>query len=230
MILSDKWIVTVLDRKYMKKKQRSKKIEIFCLIIGIVFFCAMGCAKEQKDDLKSLSLEKKENSSEQSEDEIQDEKTDKLEDSSKIYVYVCGAVNSPGVYELEDGARIYEAIVCAGGLRDDADKNYVNQAQILSDGEQIYIPTEEEAAQEHLISKTEQVSDTTVDGRVDINTATKEELMTLSGIGESRAESILAYRQIHGMFQDIEELMNVEGIKEGIFQKIKDSITVNTGS
>lgn len=203
---------------------------IFFVIIGIVVFCTMGCAEEQKDELKSLSLEKKENSSEQSTDEIQDEKLDDLEDSGTIYVYVCGAVHSPGVYELEGGARIYEAIVCAGGLRDDADKNYVNQAQILSDGEQIYIPTEEEAAQEHLLSKTEQVSDSATDGRIDLNTATKEELMTLSGIGESRAESILAYRQVHGMFQNIEELMNVDGIKEGIFQKIKDSITVNTGS
>lgn len=214
----------------MKKKQRFKKLGIFLAIIGIVFFCTMGCAKEQKDDLKSLSLEKKENSSEQSEDEIQDEKLDDLEDSSTIYVYVCGAVNSPGVYELEDGARIYEAIICAGGLRDDAEKNYVNQAQILSDGEQIYIPTEEEASQEHLISGTEKISVIGADGKVDINTATKEELMTLSGIGESRAESILAYRQAHGEFQNIEELMKVDGIKEGIFQKIKDSITVNTGS
>lgn len=212
----------------MKKNQRFKKLGILLGIIGIVFFCTVGCAEEQKDDLKSLSLEKKENSSEQ--DEIQDKKLDDKEDSGTIYVYVCGAVHAPGVYELEEGARIYEAIVCAGGLRDDADKNYVNQAQILSDGEQIYIPTEEEAAQEHLVQEAERGSDFSADDRIDINTATKEELMTLSGIGESRAESILAYRQIHGAFQNIEELMNVEGIKEGIFQKIKDSITVNTGS
>lgn len=212
----------------MEKNQRFKKLGILLGIIGIVFFCTVGCAEEQKDGLKSLSLEKKENSSEQ--DEIQDKKLDDKEDSGTIYVYVCGAVHAPGVYELEEGARIYEAIVCAGGLRDDADKNYVNQAQILSDGEQIYIPTEEEAAQEHLMQEVERGSDLSADDRIDINTATKEELMTLSGIGESRAESILAYRQIHGAFQNIEELMNVEGIKEGIFQKIKDSITVNTGS
>lgn len=230
MILSDKWIVTVLDRKYMKKKQRFKKIGLLLVIIGIVFLCTMGCAEEQKDDLKSLSLEKKENSSEQSTDEIQEEKVDNVKDSSTIYVYVCGAVHAPGVYELAEGARIYEAIICAGGLQEDADKNHVNQAQILSDGEQIYIPTEEEVAQEHLISEVEKISGISADGRIDINTATKEELMTLSGIGESRAESILTYRQVHGAFQNIEELMNVDGIKEGIFQKIKDSITVNTGS
>lgn len=203
---------------------------IFLVLIGIVFLCTMGCAEEQKDDLKSLSLEKKENASEQTVDEMQDEKLDEIVDLGTIYVYVCGAVCEPGVYELEKDARIYEAIESAGGLRDDADKNYVNQAQILSDGEQIYIPTEEEAAQGYLISETKKVEDTVVDGRIDINTATKEELMTLSGIGESRAESILAYRQLHGAFQNIDELMNVEGIKEGIFQKIKDSITVNTGS
>lgn len=214
----------------MKKNQRFKKLEILLGIIGIVFFCTVGCAEEQTDDLKSFSLEKKENSSGQAADEIQDEKLDAIEDSGTIYVYVCGAVHEPGVYELEKGARIYEVIESAGGLRDDADKNYVNQAQILSDGEQIYIPTEEEAAQEHLISEAEKTVDTAADGRIDINTATKEELMTLSGIGESRAESILVYRQVHGAFQNIEELKNVDGIKEGVFQKIKDSITVNTGS
>lgn len=214
----------------MKKNQRFRKLGILLGIIGIVFFCTVGCAEEQADDLKSLSLEKKENSSEQEEDEIQDKKLDAAEDSDTIYVYVCGAVNTPGVYELAGGARIYEAIVCAGGLREDADNNYVNQAKILSDGEQVYIPTEGEVAQEHLMQEAEKGSDLSVDDRIDINTATKEELMTLSGIGESRAESILTYRQIHGAFQNVEELMNVEGIKEGIFQKIKDSITVNTGS
>ena len=218
----------MLDRKYMQKKQRFKKIGIFIVIVGIVFLCTVGCAEEQKDDLKSLSLEKIESSSEQ--DESQDEKLDDIDDAGTIYVYVCGAVHAPGVYELEGGSRIYEAIVCAGGLRDDADDNFVNQAQTLSDGEQVYIPTEGEVAQEHLVLETEKTANTTVDDRIDINTATKEELMTLSGIGESRAESILAYRQVHGAFQNIEELMNVEGIKEGIFQKIKDSITVNTGS
>lgn len=214
----------------MKKNRRFKKLGILLGIIGIVFFCTVGCAEEQADDLKSLSLEKKENSSEQDEDEIQDKKMDAVEDSDTIYVYVCGAVNTPGVYELAGGTRIYEAIMCAGGLREDADKNYVNQAQILSDGEQVYIPIEGEAVQEHLMQEAEKGSEFSADDRIDINTATKEELMTLSGIGESRAESILAYRQIHGTFQNIEELMNVEGIKEGIFQKIKDSITVNTGS
>ena len=230
----------MLRIKYMKKFERFRKTGVFFLMIGIVLFCMMGCAEEQNDDLKNLSLDNKEDSLndedsviEESTKEIQEEVPGKQEDSSAgiIYVYVCGAVEVPGVYELEAGARIYEALACAGGLREDADRNCVNQAQMLSDGEQVYIPTQEEARQNNLpIESSKEESGVMADGRVNINTATKEELMTLNGIGESRAESILAYRQNNGSFQCIEDLMNVDGIKEGVFQKIKDSITVNTGS
>lgn len=214
----------------MKKILKARRIVKRFLFISIVVFCTVGCAEEKKDDLKSFSLESPADSSiEQSIEDSQESADEKKIDSDTIYVYVCGAVVSPGVYELEADARVYNAIACAGGLQEEADPEYVNQAKILSDGEQIYIPTQEEVAQGML---TEQSGKSSVDsdGKIDINTATKEELMTLNGIGESRAENILRYRQEQGMFQCIEDLMNVEGIKEGIFQKIKDSITVNAGS
>lgn len=212
----------------MQNKSKVSKVIIMFLLISIVVFCMVGCAEEQKDDLKSFSLESQEDLS--AEESIENAEVDEeITISETIYVYVCGAVETPGVYELKADARVYNAIACAGGLKEDADPDYINQAKLLSDGEQIYIPTQEEVAQGGISEQIAKSSGDT-EGKIDINIATKEELMTLNGIGESRAENILRYRQEQGGFQCIEDLMNVEGIKEGIFQKIKDSITVNTGS
>lgn len=136
-----------------------------------------------------------------------------------------------GVYELRTDARIYEALEAAGGMTEDAAADWINQAEALSDGERIYVPTQEEA-EESAQSVSGQWADPngnaggSVSDKININTATKEELMTLSGIGASKAESILKYRQEHGNFQSIEDLKKIEGIKDGVFNKIKDDITV----
>lgn len=148
-----------------------------------------------------------------------------------LYVHVCGAVNAPGVYELRTDARIYEALEAAGGMTEDAAADWINQAEALSDGERIYVPTQEEA-EESAQSVSGRWADPngnaggSVSDKININTAAKEELMTLSGIGASKAESILKYRQEHGNFQNIEDLKKIEGIKDGVFNKIKDDITV----
>ena len=144
------------------------------------------------------------------------------EETGTVFVFVCGQVAVPGVYELPAGSRIYDAIMQAGGCMETADICAVNQAGYLEDGMQIYIPaigeTYKEAASEEQASRT--------DGRISINHADKNELMTLPGIGESKADAILEYRQSHGAFSSIEELMNIPGIKEGIFNNIQDYITV----
>ena len=118
---------------------------------------------------------------------------------------------------------------------DDADVTYVNLAQTVVAGEQIYIPTMEET---NGISLSERDTDGTpvqdapagtnveTDGKININTAGKDALMTLPGIGESKADAIIAYREAQGKFQNTEELMNIRGIKEGIYNKIKDLIIV----
>ena len=157
-------------------------------------------------------------------------------ENTVIYVDVTGAVKAPGVYTLPAGSRVFEAIALAGGAREDASLETLNQAGILQDGQQIRVYTEEEAAQ-----MAQQGSLPSLPGaeaaagqeegqeasKVNINTAGKEELMTLTGIGETRAEAILAYRQETGGFQAPEDLMQVEGIKEKTFEKLKDQITVN---
>ncbi len=151
---------------------------------------------------------------------------------TEIYVDVTGAVNSPGVYTLPAGSRVFEAISLAGGAREDASLENLNQAGILEDGQQIRVYTEEEAeqmARQGTLPGTQaaEQNEGQKAAKVNINTAGKEELMTLTGIGETRAEAILAYRQEAGGFQAPEDLMQVEGIKEKTFEKLKDQITVN---
>lgn len=151
--------------------------------------------------------------------------------SSAIYVHVCGAVQSPGVYELRDGMRVYEAIAAAGGFREEADTQWLNQAEALQDGQKLYVYTQEEtqvlSADASQMEDGRLVSGSTANGKVDLNTASKEALMTLPGIGEARAEAIVAYRSEHGRFCSIEEIQNISGIKSALFEKIREKIMVS---
>lgn len=156
-----------------------------------------------------------------------------------IYVDVCGAVANPGVFQLEEGSRVFQAIEAAGGYLEDAAQSCVNRASILSDGQQLYILTQEEMQQQGIdpAQAALQGQDTAggqaaagsqgqQDDRVNINTADESQLTTLTGIGSTRAQAIIAYREANGPFAAIEEIMNVQGIKEGTFTKIKDDIMV----
>lgn len=158
---------------------------------------------------------------------ITDEQKETEDDT--ICVYVCGFVNSPGVYNMSSGERIADAIIAAGGMSEDADVNYLNQALKLTDGLKIYVPGKDETA-EDFVPEEIQINDGSTglvqDGKVNINTADKDELMSLSGIGESRALAIIEYREQNGFFKNIEDIMNVSGIKDAMFEKICDYITV----
>ena len=133
------------------------------------------------------------------------------------------------IRELQEGDRITHAIEAAGGLTEAAGQVYLNQAVHLTDGQRIYVPSREE---EQTLKEEGSPSDMADDGMgkdtgiINLNTATKAELLSLSGIGESRAEAIIAYRETNGGFRKIEDLKKVDGIKEGIFQKIREQITV----
>ncbi len=149
-------------------------------------------------------------------------------EQSTLFVHICGEVVNPGVYELPEESRIYEAVEAAGGFTEEASRSYVNLAQVLEDGCKVEIPA---LGEEPEVGNTG-VSGITVEAEgeqntlVDINTASKTELCSLPGIGESRAESILLYREKNGGFSKIEDIMKVEGIKEGMFEKMKDKICV----
>ncbi len=149
-----------------------------------------------------------------------------------LVVYVCGAVNAPGVYELEAGGRINDAIKAAGGFSADADETYVNLAAPLSDGIRLVIPTREETSgntpkdmQNEVASFDDPIASGSKEGLVDINSASLEELKTLPGIGESIASRIISYREKNGRFSRIEDIMKVSGIKKKLFSKIQDKIT-----
>ncbi len=160
----------------------------------------------------------------------------------RIYVDVCGAVANPGVFELAAGSRVFQAIEAAGGYLPEAVENCVNRAGVLTDGQQLYILTREEMEQQGMSQaelanasnvsgsgnspNTEAVSSKQQDNRININTADETQLTTLTGIGATRAQAIIAYREENGPFASIEEIMNVQGIKEGTFAKIKDEIVV----
>jgi competence protein ComEA len=152
------------------------------------------------------------------------------------YVHVCGEVASPGVYQLPEGSRVYEAVAAAGGFTEDAASEYLNLAEPVQDGMKIVVPDREaetkpaeagiylagSGANGDILGEDEDTSG----GKVNINTADSAALMTLSGIGKSRAAAIIQYREEHGKFSSIEEIMQVPGIKEAAFQKIKQNITI----
>ena len=134
------------------------------------------------------------------------------------------------VYELDGSSRVFQAIEAAGGFLPEAAASAVNQAQPVSDGQQIYVPTQEEAEEGALpaaIQPADPGSETTdANGVVNINTADASALKSLSGIGDAKAQAILTYREEHGFFSSIEEIMQVPGIKESTFSAIKDKIAV----
>lgn len=159
-----------------------------------------------------------------------------------IFVHVCGAVIESGVYELQKGSRVIDAVTLAGGFEKTAAKDAVNQAQELSDGVRLYIPTIDELKEEDSlnpeyitygsnqnvsIDKNVAGNEEGVESKVNINTADKELLMTLQGIGDAKAQSIISYREVHGEFQKIEDLCNISGIKDAVYNKIRDYITVS---
>ena len=176
------------------------------------------------------------------------EKTENIEtnDSQSFVVYVSGYVNNPGVYELSAGSRVIDAIDAAGGYSKEAYDNYLNLASLIADGQMIYVPSEEEIESGSIERGVASGADGSGAGGVtggngggnggnssdsgtlvNINQASKEELMTLPGIGESKADKIIAYREANGRFNSPEGIMEISGIKDGLYNKIKDKICAN---
>lgn len=229
----------------------------YCFAVAIVVIATAFCGCEgSKDDIialdevsideESLLKESIANKDLEQADASKEETVSKDE----ICVYVCGAVDSPGVYRLSGDVRMTDAIDAAGGMNEDAGAQYLNLASRVSDGAKIYVPTTEEVEEafaeggggaysvvtvtaDGITSLTDGESGQSPDsgssdqsGLININTAGKEELMTLPGIGESKAEKIIAYRDENGGFSQTEDLMLISGIKEGLFNKVKDYICV----
>ena len=149
------------------------------------------------------------------------------EERSTVLVYVCGSVVSPGVYELEDGSRVCDALEAAGGFSEGADENRINLAAGVRDGEMIFFPMVGEDIPEGAaagLAPTDYAPNGGQQGLININTADAALLCTLPGIGETRANAIIRYREEHGGFRDITEIRNVSGIGESLYSNIADLI------
>ncbi|MDR3151854.1 MAG: helix-hairpin-helix domain-containing protein [Bifidobacteriaceae bacterium] len=148
--------------------------------------------------------------------------------NAKIFIDIQGEINKPGAYELPGGSRISDAIKLAGGLKKDADTQAFNQARKLQDAEQIYIPKkgENNSNTSELTQNSDNSSQQNTAGGININTATLTQLDTLNGIGPAIAQRIIDYRISNGSFSSIEDIKNVKGIGESIFEKIKNQIRV----
>lgn len=228
-------------RKYFHTTiKRHKRSYGLCYILMSGFLAAVtlsGCGKTQ--EIAVISLEECLESSAEPETESsvtavraeeagvknsksQDTKAveEQLESKGTICVYVCGAVERPGVVELPLGSRADDAVKAAGGMTQEADSAYVNLAAFVEDGEKLFIPTVTEA------QELSQQQETEAQRLININTADAAALCTLPGIGESRAADILLYREEHGAFESIEDIMKVPGIKNNAFEKIRDKISV----
>ena len=228
-----------------------KKI-IFVILCMLMCVC-QGCSDEEVMEIISEEADKEENaddSIEEASDALADntEKTENIEtdDSQSFVVYVSGYVNNPGVYELSAGSRVIDAIDAAGGYSKEAYDNYLNLASLIADGQMIYVPSEEEVESGSIERGVASGADGSGVGGVtggngggnggnssdsgtlvNINQASKEELMTLPGIGESKADKIIAYREANGRFNSPEGIMEISGIKDGLYNKIKDKICAN---
>lgn len=140
-----------------------------------------------------------------------------------IDVFISGCVNNPDVYTLKKGSIIKDAVEMAGGFSENACRDYVNLAKKLEPGEHIIILSQDEAESLNPVQVEDAPSSSSL---VNINKASKEELMSLPGIGERKAEAIIKYRNSKS-FSNIEDIMNISGIKEAAFSKIKDKICIN---
>ena len=155
-----------------------------------------GCGREEVPYLDTTQTQ------EQTVETERTEQKETLKSDQTVQVYVCGEVAAPGVYQLKDGMRICDAV------------------------EMIYFPTEEEARERKASAEAAGATVEESDGRIDINTADAAQLVTIPGIGETRAAAILAYREKNGPFAKVEDIMQVSGIKSALFEKMKDYITI----
>ncbi|MDD6042768.1 MAG: helix-hairpin-helix domain-containing protein [Eubacteriaceae bacterium] len=192
-------------------KNNDKKVKaattVIILIVAVLFFAGNG----KNPDIEVTGTE----------DSVKiAEETETATTAMPVYVDISGEVKSPGVYQVAEGTRLFEVIEKAGGLTDNAGVMSINQAEIVTDGQKIIIPDSQTQ------TTNTNSSGITSDGLININVADSVELQEIPGVGPATASKILAYRESNGSFKNKEDLMNVSGIGQKTYDKIKDLITV----
>ena len=196
---------------------RKTLIKIFSVVLILLAALVLRIHDENKADITietADAAEETEYSGESEESSVQPQ---------VIFVDIGGAVEEPGVYEVAKDTRLFEVIEMAGGLSEDADPDHVNRASFVEDGQKIIIPVK---GSEYTDDRTAAAFSPEADsGLININTASADELKTLSGIGDVTAEKIIEYRSSTA-FKSKEDIMSVDGIGSKTYEKIKDDITV----
>lgn len=218
-----------------------KRMIFICMIAVVSAFLLAGCGRKDAYVISGETLDESLADASSVDETVLDSGP-----SATIYVDVDGAVLQPGVYSLPDNARVFDAVDAAGGLLPEACSEILNQAEHVSDGQKLYIMTKEEWEAQKELGGSQEWTGTQEgtgkqgqngtqgtqnqaeqdDGLVDLNQATESELCTLPGIGQTRAQAIIAYREASGGFRSIDEIQNVSGIKSGTYEKIKNKIKV----
>lgn len=234
-------------------RRHIKIITIVIIIVLILFFSFLKIYLNNNSKLEEVVVDKNEEVGEKDLVKEEDARKQELE-KEIVFVDIKGAINNPGVYEIESDKKVIDVINLAGGLTDKADTSLINLAKQVTKEMVVIIYTKEEverAKQEEPIIKivekecicpeikndaclekeqeNEEVNEEkvdVVDKKINLNKATLEELQTLEGIGESKAKAIIAYREEKGKFNNIEELLEVSGIGEKLYETIKTNITV----
>lgn len=201
--------------------QKYKKSMLFPSILVVsglcyFYFSSSDSSPPQEELIETIQPIEEKNLSESAEEAVM----------QQLFVEIKGAVMYPGVYELEQDQRIKDVVQLAGGYTENADTQFINHAQKVQDEMVIYIPIKGEQLEEGASSLLTLPTETNKEQKININKADVATLATLPGIGPSKAQSILTYREENGQFQTIDDLKNVSGIGDKTFEKLKDSITV----
>ena len=217
-------------KSFLEKLNIKQKIGLILAALLIVILAFIWLFSIYGNDPPKNEIKK----SQESNNEIEFKLGMKEKENKTIMVDISGEIITPGVVKLPEGSRIIDAITAAGGKTEDADLSKVNLAYILDDGVQLYIPRYNEKLEKEIVQTEpgvgiiqEGINTTSKkDSKVNINTANKEKLATLPGIGEGTAEKIIEYRSKTGKFKTIDEIKKIPGIGESKFKSLKDKITI----
>lgn len=213
------------------EKIKQYKLALVIALIGVVIAGFMMLQREQKQEnniqqLMEQTSYSSSSTTEKSKQRSESDQGDKNE--GMVTVDVKGAVKKPGVYQLKSSSRVHDALLKAGGMTDEADLKSINQAQKLVDEAVVYVAK----VGENVVDVTTNTSASTSTsqakaGLVNLNTATEADFQTISGIGQKRAQDIIAYREANGKFKSVDDLKNVTGIGAKTLEKLKEYVTVD---
>lgn len=218
-------IKSFLEKLNIKQKIGLILAALLIVILAFIWLFSIYGNDQPKNEIKK---------SQESNNEVEFKLGIKEKENKTIMVDISGEIITPGVVKLPEGSRIIDAITAAGGKTEDADLSKVNLAYILDDGVQLYIPRYNEKLEKEIVQTEpgvgiiqEGINTTSKkDSKVNINTANKEKLATLPGIGEGTAEKIIEYRSKTGKFKAIDEIKKIPGIGDSKFKSLKDKITI----